>query len=414
MSSNNRILSYSFYFLIVSVLALTGGCKSGAFSKPDFGSLAFWKQSGSASELPPPPARHFDPAPLGESPQMADKGSSNRSGSHRSNTMDLDQSKLVERIKSEIAVAKRDLQQSKSELNGSPDRKPYSMDRFASSTGGSGSGTKPLSSNSFRNAFSSESNGFQPKQKSAEPGLTSAQKDFQAALSGISNSGSQINQSLSQAANSFQTKAELARTKTTVDQSLKSVNQSLSSAADRISNEFNRSRAKASDTFGGVADSVTSKVGSDVKQFAGSINEKANSFIGKASKSLSQLSPLKKSLDENKFGFDPYPTPKSSPSLANGSDSRLAANGFSPRKDAFAIRAPKSEPSPPESLAASKASRSAEATELERVKAEMDLARQQIESLKMQIAKKDTPQNNPVSNLSGSYAQLKTPNFGGL
>jgi hypothetical protein len=54
--------------MIMSLVAFSG-CKSGMFKspdlsslkRPDFSSLAFWKKD--QSEIPPPPAHHFDPAP---------------------------------------------------------------------------------------------------------------------------------------------------------------------------------------------------------------------------------------------------------------------------------------------------------------------------------------------------------------
>ena len=58
----------------VSVFALTG-CRSGGFTKPELSELAFWKKDGDAmasKSVPPPPARHFDPAPIRK--EMANKG----------------------------------------------------------------------------------------------------------------------------------------------------------------------------------------------------------------------------------------------------------------------------------------------------------------------------------------------------
>ena len=62
------------------------GCKSVEFAKPKLPelpklpSLAFWKK-GEDSELPPPPARHFDPSRFGDGAetQVADGGSATRS-----------------------------------------------------------------------------------------------------------------------------------------------------------------------------------------------------------------------------------------------------------------------------------------------------------------------------------------------
>ena len=62
------------------------GCKSVEFEKPKLPtlpklpSLAFWKK-GEDSELPPPPARHFDPSRFGgpAETRVADKGSATRS-----------------------------------------------------------------------------------------------------------------------------------------------------------------------------------------------------------------------------------------------------------------------------------------------------------------------------------------------
>ena len=54
-------------FLLCFGFAIASGCKSMEFGKPklpSLPSLAFWKK-GVDSEIPPPPARHFDPSRFG-------------------------------------------------------------------------------------------------------------------------------------------------------------------------------------------------------------------------------------------------------------------------------------------------------------------------------------------------------------
>ena len=55
-------------FLLCFGFAIFAGCKSVEFERPKLPSLAFWKKG--EAELPPPPARHFDPSRLGNEAEI--------------------------------------------------------------------------------------------------------------------------------------------------------------------------------------------------------------------------------------------------------------------------------------------------------------------------------------------------------
>ncbi len=96
----------------VLVLAITSqmGCRAGAFAKPDFSKLAFWKKDHlklGSNELPPPSA-HFDPEPTGVAKSKAPVGD--------------DLQKRVDRI---LAGAEKDKQLAGTD---GPIREPYELD----------------------------------------------------------------------------------------------------------------------------------------------------------------------------------------------------------------------------------------------------------------------------------------------
>lgn len=96
----------------VLVLAISSqlGCRAGAFAKPDFSKLAFWKKDHlklGSNELPPPSA-HFDPEPTGVAKSKAPVAE--------------DLQNRVDRI---LAGAKKDQQVAGTE---GPIREPYELD----------------------------------------------------------------------------------------------------------------------------------------------------------------------------------------------------------------------------------------------------------------------------------------------
>ena len=196
--------------LICLGLAISLGCKSVDFGKPKLPtlpSLAFWKKD-SGDELPPPPARHFDPARFGgdAETQVAHDGSSTREevpsdGSSTREPASNDGSSTRDQVASQGSSTRpsfdqygRRVKDSASEgsdlaskglnlpkdslkkLADQPIRKPYKLDDIA------GDDTLAKPENSFNLDASNLKNRFDDVKTSASNQLTGAQQDFQSAL----------------------------------------------------------------------------------------------------------------------------------------------------------------------------------------------------------------------------------------
>ena len=143
--------------LAVSIFAMSG-CRTGGFPKPDLAKLAFWKKDAAlAKSVPPPPARHFDPAPL------------NGNASDESAVVDLDSGNMKKRFENNIDQALSDIKSASRE----PIREPYSADHKPSDN--------EFSVNQFAPPAGSQSpdlGGFAPsKSGTAEKGLSLRNKN---------------------------------------------------------------------------------------------------------------------------------------------------------------------------------------------------------------------------------------------
>lgn len=156
------------------------GCKSIGFDKPSLPSLAFWKKD---SELPPPPARHFDPsrfdsntdAQLADAEDSFDEYGQKRQGQDRDYSND--------------SLAKDLSTGNTSSARKSP-RKPYGMEDFASDaqdTLKSAENSFDLNTNKLKNKFDSSLLG---SKNEIESGLSDAQQKFRDAMNATTQSNS--------------------------------------------------------------------------------------------------------------------------------------------------------------------------------------------------------------------------------
>ena len=167
-----------FSCLAISMLALSTGCRSGSFTKPDLGKLAFWKSdnfkiASKDTVAPPPPARHFDPAPITEDPSATDRDSE---------IVNLDNSKLQRRFKNDIEEMQAEIEAANKAL-GTPIRKPYS-------TGVADSANELASKakSSFESATETVQSQLDEFGGQMKSGLSAAQNDFQAAMNNTTKS----------------------------------------------------------------------------------------------------------------------------------------------------------------------------------------------------------------------------------
>jgi len=169
------------------------GCKSVEFAKPKLPSLAFWKK-GEDGELPPPPARHFDPSRFGNGieTQVAEKGSGSAT---RSTTADFDQygirikdsaQKVSELASNGVEKVKASPQPSRTAdwqvgRDDKPIRKPYKVGDLG------GDEALAKAPNNFNLDTVNLKNRLDDAKANASNQLSSAQKDFQSAMSSAAN-----------------------------------------------------------------------------------------------------------------------------------------------------------------------------------------------------------------------------------
>ena len=191
-------------FLLCFGFASLNGCKSMEFGKPKLPtlpklpSLAFWK-SGEDSELPPPPARHFDPARFGggAETQVAEKAKSQQSQFDQYGMRIEDSAKEASDIASKgFKFPKESLEK----LNSKPMRKPYGLDDL----GGDDALAKVESK--FNLDADNLKNKFEDTKSAASNSLSGAQQDFRTAMNSATNSGSGTKNSLTGDSNSFAAK----------------------------------------------------------------------------------------------------------------------------------------------------------------------------------------------------------------
>ena len=192
-------------FLLCFGFATLSGCKSMEFGKPKLPTLpklAFWKK-GEDSEIPPPPARHFDPSRFGGGgdTQVADTAKPRRSQFDQYGMRIEDSAKEASEMASKgFSFPKETVEK----LNSKPIRKPYGMDDLG------GDELVAKAENKFNLDSANLKNKFEDSKSTASSQLTSAQQDFRTAMnsaassgSGTKNSGSTTKNPLASDSNSF-------------------------------------------------------------------------------------------------------------------------------------------------------------------------------------------------------------------
>ena len=180
------------------------GCKSVEFAKPTLPtlpklpSLAFWNK-GEDSELPPPPARHFDPSRFGDGAetQVADSGSATRpdaGGFDQYGIRIKDSAQEANELVSSGGSTKKD---SAEKMAAKPIRQPYKVDDLG--------GDKALAKadNKFNLDTANLKKRFDGAEAAASNQLSSAQRDFRSAMSSAANLQSSGNDVAKSLTNSF-------------------------------------------------------------------------------------------------------------------------------------------------------------------------------------------------------------------
>ena len=185
-------------FLLCFGFAFLSGCKSMEFGKPKLPklpSLAFWKK-GEDSEIPPPPARHFDPSRFGDGTdtQVAKQAKSIQS--------DFDQygMRIENSAKEASDLASKGFKfpkESLEKLESKPMRKPYGLDDLG------GDEMLAKAKNKFDLDSASLKNKFEDTKSATSNQLSSAQQDFRSAMNSTANSGSSTKNPLPSDSNSF-------------------------------------------------------------------------------------------------------------------------------------------------------------------------------------------------------------------
>jgi hypothetical protein len=184
--------------LSLSLFISLTGCKSIGFEKPSLPSLAFWKKE---SELPPPPARHFDPSRFDSEStaesQFADaENGDDKYGLEREN---------LDRGYSGDSLAKDLTAGDQSPARKSPS-KPYGMEDFASDaqdTLASAENSFDLNASKLKNKFDDS---LQAGKNKMESGLSDAQQKFRDAMNAPAESNSFSGGNNSFATDSFASK----------------------------------------------------------------------------------------------------------------------------------------------------------------------------------------------------------------
>jgi len=211
-------------FLLCFGFAILAGCKSVEFERPKLPSLAFWKKG--EAELPPPPARHFDPSRLGNEAEIqvaesqgsatktakaegsATKGSATKTAKAQGSATKGSASKVAAaegsatkqlrqpefdqygiRIKDGAKKARNVAskgfefpKESLDKLENKPIRKPYKLDDL------DGAGALAKAENQLNLDSANLKNRFASAKNTASNQLSTAQQDFRAAMNSTGSS----------------------------------------------------------------------------------------------------------------------------------------------------------------------------------------------------------------------------------
>ena len=190
------------FFLLCFGFAISSGCKSMELGKPKLPtlpSLAFWKK-GEDSEIPPPPARHFDPSRFGEGAetQVAQQVKTHQAqfdkyGMRISDSAAKETSNLA-------ASGFKFKEESLEKLNSKPIRKPYGLDDLG------GDEMLAKAENKFNLDSANLKNKFEKSIETPSSQLSSAQQDFRSAMSSANDLKATAKSSITAESNSFAAK----------------------------------------------------------------------------------------------------------------------------------------------------------------------------------------------------------------
>ena len=160
---------------------------------PKLPSLAFWKK-GEDSEIPPPPARHFDPSRFGGETQIAAQAKSHQSEFDEYGMRVKDSAKEASNLASKgFSFPKESVEK----LNAKPMRKPYGLDDLG------GDEMLVKADNKFNLDATNLKNKFDDAKSTASNQLSSAQQDFRSAMNSADSFKATAKSSLSSVDNSF-------------------------------------------------------------------------------------------------------------------------------------------------------------------------------------------------------------------
>ena len=369
MKTNLKATSHLIAFLLIAVITtLSLGCKTAGFKKPDLSDLAFWKKSDNGTALPPPPAPHFDPSPLGggeTSIASTDPSDFNRSAEPMRGEIDS--------LRNEIAKAKDRLASNASDaMEGAtqPIRKPYSLD---------GASTYKQPESSF------EAGKLNDFAASVNDGMSQAQQDFKTAMGGAvektKNEFAAKSNDMTQGWKDFKLPTELSKkieqAKSSPDQAF-DINKSLYDANGQLNGAIASNKkalsneiSKATNSFASSTDEIRNQFNTQALE---STVEKASNSVNSFQTKLPNVKQIASStidgLKDSANGFAKQASNAVTQTLDSGS------NGFGASLPNLKIEKPQLN-SPDSS----------------QLLAEVAAAKQQIEMLKQQVAAAQTQAN---------------------
>lgn len=395
----NKQSRFGICLFVIAALSISSGCRTGMFKKPDMSKLAFWKKDKTDSTMPPPPARHFDPAPINGMQEAI--ASSEK-------TLDVNQSEFARRIENRLEnhlSETQELAQNKT--------KPI-RDRYALSD----SEKQALAQNktpSFSDGFNTAKNKVASNEfvASASDGLTQAQKDFQSAIGGataavkdgFAATKSKTND-LSNGWKDFKLPTELSN-KSNVDQSVASVNKSLYDASGKLNtavakqkNNFSNDFAGATTSFADASNAIQNQLTSATDNVAGLAKSGGNDFIASAQ---NKVNDFKATVPDFK-----KPVQDFGQTLSQGGEALAEKANNMMQPVASALGGVKN-PLTPQSNSISPTS----SPELQSVQDQVAAAKKQIEMLKQQVAEAQrlaSAQAAKIQNSAPAQTQLSPVN----
>jgi len=387
--NQKKNVSFLLTGITIALLAASSGCRTGGFTQPDMGKLAFWKSENSifaskTQKMPPPPARHFDPAPVnGESATQIASNDDNQT-----------------RFRNDITEMRAEIDAASKSLS-NPIRQPYSDSTDAVSE---------FASNS-RASFESETGNAKSKldqfKGEVNSGLSSAQNDFQAAMSSTKDSLASTKNSVSNAItnNDFMPSGAVAKSANDMTQGWKD-NLQLPTGIAETKNKIDQSLASVNTAIYDVNGKLANSKTSAVNQFKERVSSFQQDLTVPKMNAAAQASNDFQARIEDKIA--------QSKTLANefGSNQLLPpSNSMATTNNGIGSTANQTQP------------------ELQMIQAQMEDAKRQIEELKQQIAMTNkapsqgastfsnpNPTGNsfaPVGSPGTRVAQLQAPGLGG-